>query len=573
MFLPATPQEIKKLGWDQPDVILVTGDAYIDSPFMGISIIGRVLEAEGYRVAILSQPDVNSDIDIKSLGEPRLFWGVSSGSVDSMISNYTASDRKRRTDDFTPGGLNGRRPDRAVIAYSNLIKKHFKNTVPIILGGIEASLRRLSHYDYWSDQIRRSVLFDSKADILVYGMGEKTIVELAGKIRDGKDFRDTKGICHASKESPEGYLILPSHDDVKKSKSAFTEMFRTMYENSDPITAKGLSQLQDTRYVVQNPPQPSLNTSEMDKIHDLHFERDAHPCHRQDGIIKALDTIRFSIPTHRGCYGECNFCAISVHQGRTVTSRSRRSILREAEEISKIKGFKGTILDLGGPTANMYGFECRKKIEKGACKDKRCLYPKICKSLKIEHRHQIELLKEMNSIPGIKNIFIASGIRHDLIMADKQNGIPYLERILKKHVSGQMKIAPEHVSPKVLELMGKPDQKSLEDFKKIFDQTLRKLGLERYLTYYIMAAHPGCSIKEMEILKDFCLKTLKIIPRQVQIFTPSPGTWSSVMYHTGVNPFSGEKIYVEKSHKNRETQKNILVPYANKVKSNPPKKI
>lgn len=558
MFLPTTSKELKKLGWDQADIILVTGDAYIDSPFMGVSIIGRVLEAEGYRVAIISQPDPNSDKDITELGEPRLFWGVTSGSVDSMISNYTASGKKRRTDDFTPGGINAKRPDRAVIAYSNLIRKYFKNTAPIILGGIEASLRRISHYDFWTNQIRRSILFDAKADVLVYGMGEKTIRELASALSRKEDWSKIKGICYPAREVPEGYLLLPPHEDVKNSKKAFTEMFRMLYQNSDPVSAEGLCQKQDTRYLVQNPPQDTLTTEELDKIHDLHFERDAHPDQKKNGVIKALDTIRFSIPTHRGCYGECNFCAISVHQGRTVSWRSSQSILREARELTRLKDFKGTILDLGGPTANMYGFECTLKKEKGACKTRRCLHPDVCKNLRVNHNPQTELLKMVNSVPGIKNVFIASGIRHDLILSDQKNGTAYLERILKKHTSGQMKIAPEHVSPHVLELMGKPDEKKLIEFKKLFESVKSKLKLERYLTYYMIAAHPGCTEADMARLKDFCLKNLKILPRQVQVFTPSPGTWSGVMYFTEINPFTGQKIFVEKNPSARENQKKII---------------
>lgn len=566
MFLPTTEKELNKLGWKQPDIILVTGDAYIDSPFIGVSIIGRVLEAKGYKVAIISQPDIYCDKDIKALGEPRLFWGITSGSVDSMISNYTASGKKRKSDDFTPGGVNNKRPDRAVIAYSNLIRKYFKNTVPIVLGGIEASLRRISHYDFWSDQIRRSILFDSRADILVYGMGEKSIISIAENLDKGKDWREIKGICYSSNLVPEDYIILPSHADVKISGRSFTEMFRLLYENADPFTAKGLCQQQDTRYIVQNPPQPTYTTQELDKIHDLHFERDAHPDLKKIGVIKALDTIRFSVPTHRGCYGECNFCSISVHQGRTVTSRSHESIIKEVQEITKIKDFKGTLLDLGGPTANMYGFECSIKTEKGACRNKRCLYPDVCKNMKVNHKPQTELLKIVNSVPGIKNIFVASGIRHDLILADKLNGISYLERILKKHTSGQLKIAPEHVSNQVLDLMGKPDEKHLVEFKRIFDSITGRLKLERFLTYYLMAAHPGCTSDDMTKLRDFCLKNLKILPRQIQIFTPSPGTWSSVMYHTEINPFSGEKIFVEKKQAERENQKKKLLPHVTNKK-------
>lgn len=560
MFLPATKNEMEQRGWTSPDVILITGDAYIDSPYSGISLIGRSLEAEGFKVAVIAQPDISSEKDITRLGEPRLFWGVTSGSVDSMISNYTATGKKRKSDDFTPGGINNRRPDRAVIVYSNLVRKYFRNTRPIILGGIEASLRRISHYDFWSNQVRRSILFDAKADILVYGMGEKTVVELAHAIDTGNEWRNTRGICYASGEMPPDYIILPPHEEVRDSKKSFTEMFRTLYENSDPLTASGLCQKQDSRYLVQNPPQFTFSSDELDRIHDLHYERDAHPLCKSGGNIKALDTIRFSIPTHRGCYGECSFCAISVHQGRTVRWRSAESILKEAGEISRIRDFRGTILDVGGPTANMYGFECGLKAEKGPCKSKKCLFPRVCKNLKVNHKPQTELLKRINSVPGVKNVFVASGIRYDLILADRQNGIAYLERIIKKHTSGQMKIAPEHISAHLLELMGKPDEKTLLEFKKLFDSTTKKLNIERYLTYYIMAAHPGCTMDDMKKLRDFSLKNLKVLPRQVQVFTPAPGTWSGVMYHTEINPFTGERIFVEKGQIEKDKQKEIITP-------------
>lgn len=375
MFLPTTLEEMKKIGWQCLDIILVTGDTYIDSPHIGVAVIGHVLAGAGYRVGIIAQPDAKNGEDITRLGEPRLFWGVTAGSVDSMVANYTALKKRRHSDDFTPGGENTRRPDRATIAYANLIRRHFKNTKPLVLGGIEASLRRTAHYDYWDNAVRRSLLFDSKADILVYGMGEKAVLEIARRLEEKENIQDIRGICYSSKEPKEGYILLPSYEDVKKDKSKFTEMFRLFYANNDPLTAQGLCQQQDSRYLIQNPPAYRLSEKELDAIYDLPFERDVHPHYKKQGEVRALDTIKFSITTHRGCYGECNFCSITVHQGKTISSRSAASILREAKALTQLAGFKGYIADVGGPTANMYGIECDKKLHKGSCKDKRCLYP------------------------------------------------------------------------------------------------------------------------------------------------------------------------------------------------------
>ena len=559
MFLPTTAKEIQNLGWDRPDIILITGDSYVDSPYVGISVIGKVLRNAGFRTAVIAQPHMDSDRDVARLGEPKLFWGISGGCVDSMVANYTASGKKRKTDDYTPGGLNNRRPDRALIQYTNLVKRYFKDTVPIVLGGIEASLRRICHYDFWSDSIRRSILFDAKADFLVYGMGEKTVVELAQALREGAAVQSIRGLCYIAKEKKEGFTEIPGFEEVRSDRAKLTEMFHAFYRNNDPLTAKGLFQKQDSRYLVQNPPQPYLTTEELDAVHDLEYARALHPYYRQFGNVKALDTIQFSIPTHRGCYGECNFCAISVHQGRTVRWRSERSILEEAARIAKMPEFKGTITDAGGPTGNMYGFECERKLRKGSCPDRRCLYPEVCPNLKADHSPLIRLLKKLRDINGVKRLFTASGIRYDLILSDKSSGRLYLKELVDFHVSGQLKIAPEHTEEDVLRLMGKPGSASLLQFKKEFDALSKKSGKDQFLTYYLMAAHPGCTEKHMRALKRFTREGLKTNPRQVQIFTPTPSTYAALMYHTGLNPFTGEKISVEKSFRGREAQKRIFM--------------
>ena len=559
MFLPTTAKEIQNLGWDRPDIILITGDSYVDSPYVGISVIGKVLRNAGFRIAVIAQPHMDSDRDVARLGEPKLFWGISGGCVDSMVANYTASGKKRKTDDYTPGGLNNRRPDRALIQYTNLVKRYFKDTVPIVLGGIEASLRRICHYDFWSDSIRRSILFDAKADFLVYGMGEKTVVELAQSLRDGAAVQSIRGLCYIAKEKKGGFTEIPGFEEVRSDRAKLTEMFHAFYRNNDPLTAKGLFQKQDSRYLVQNPPQPYLTTEELDAVHDLEYARALHPYYRQFGNVKALDTIQFSIPTHRGCYGECNFCAISVHQGRTVRWRSERSILEEAARIAKMPEFKGTITDAGGPTGNMYGFECERKLRKGSCPDRRCLYPEVCPNLKVDHSALIRLLKKLRDINGVKRLFTASGIRYDLILSDKSSGRLYLKELVDFHVSGQLKIAPEHTEEDVLRLMGKPGSASLLQFKKEFDALSKKSGKDQFLTYYLMAAHPGCTEKHMRALKRFTREGLKTNPRQVQIFTPTPSTYATLMYHTGLNPFTGEKISVEKSFRGREAQKRIFM--------------
>ena len=559
MFLPTTRQELRQLGWPRLDVILVTGDSYVDSPFIGVAVVGRVLVDAGYRVGIVAQPDVHSDRDIARLGEPELFWGVTGGSIDSMVANYTATKKRKRSDDLTPGGRNDRRPDRAAIVYTNLIRRYFKPTRPIVLGGVEASLRRIAHYDFWSDKVRRSILFDAKADLLLYGMAEKTIVELAGRLRSGEAVEDLRGVCYAAQECKPGYLELPSYEEVVSDKQAFIDMFHAFYHNTDPLTAVGLCQKQDTRYLIQNPPALYLTQEELDAVHSMDFERAHHPYYERQGSVRALETIRFSIATHRGCYGECNFCSIAVHQGRTVRWRSERSILAEAQRLAQLPDFKGTIQDVGGPTANMYGFECQKKLRRGSCSDRRCVYPEVCPALKVDHSRQIALLAKIRRIKGVKNVFVASGVRHDLVLADKKHGRRYLREVVQHHVSGQMKVAPEHTEDHVLRRMGKPGIRLLLDFKNLFYRLTGAARKKQFLTYYLIAAHPGCTERDMRRLKRFASRELKINPEQVQIFTPTPSTYSSLMYTTEMDPWSGERIFVEKDPARKERQKNIVV--------------
>jgi len=557
MFLPTTKSEIKELGWEKLDIILVSGDTYVDSPYIGIAILGKILVDKGFRVGIIAQPDINSSSDISRLGEPELFWGVTGGSVDSMVANYTASKKRRRDDDYTPGGENNRRPDRAVIAYTNLIQRNFKNTKPIIIGGIEASLRRVAHYDFWSNKLRRSILFDSKADYLVYGMGEKTIIEIAQKLQKDKSITGIRGLSYISDENKYEYLQLPSFEETLADKNKFIEMFNLFYLNNDPISAKGLVQKHGNRFLIQNPPQFNPTTEEMDYYHDLKYERETHPFYRKWGEVRALDTIRFSINTHRGCYGECNFCAIAVHQGQTISGRSEKSIINEAIEFTKFKNFKGNISDVGGPTANMYGFECAKKLKLGNCADKRCVAPTTCKALKPTHKPQIDLLKKLRKLEGIKKVFVASGIRYDMVLDDKIYGEEYLKEIVQHHTSGQMKIAPEHSEDKVLELMGKPGKRYLTDFRDKFYKYSKDVGKNQFLTYYMIAAHPGCTENDMHKLKEFTSEKLEISPEQVQIFTPTPSTYSTLMYYTEIDPFTGNKLFVEKDTNKMILQKNI----------------
>ena len=558
-FLPTTRKEMDARGWKQCDVILVSGDAYIDSPFIGVATVGRMLEKLGYKVGIIGQPDIKSDKDIKRLGEPRLYWGVSGGSIDSMVANYTATKKFRNSDDYTPGGKNTKRPDRAVLVYTNLIRQNFKNTVPVVLGGIEASLRRVTHYDYWSNKLRKPILFDSKADILIYGMGEMAIRQLTHALAHEKDWKDIRGICYIDKEPVETYHQLPSHKDCLEDKEKYIDLFDLFYDNNDPIAAKGLSQLVDNRYSIQNPPCDYLSEPEMDEVSALPFTRELHPYHQPEGKVKCLETIKFSIMTHQGCWGECNFCAIGVHQGRTIRTRSEQSIVKEAYQFKEYKDFKGIISDLGGPTANMYGYECNKKLKLGTCDHQRCVDSKhLCKSMKPDHTRVIGMMKQVRNIPGIRKAFVASGIRYDLITEDKRKGYSYLRELVEHHISGQMKVAPEHTEQRVLDLMGKPGKQTLVDFKKLYDKLNREMGKKQYLTYYLIAAHPGCEESDMHKLKNFTTNVLKMNPEQAQVFTPTPGTYSAVMYYTEMDPATRKKIFVEKDTFRKEKQKRIV---------------
>lgn len=558
MFLPTTPEELKSRHWDSLDIILVTGDTYIDSPHIGVAVIGRVLEAAGYRVGVIAQPDLTSGADIRQLGEPRLFWGVTGGCMDSMVANYTALKKKRRDDDLTPGGKNDRRPDRAAIAYANLIRQHFKNTKPLVLGGVEASLRRIAHYDYWSDSIRRSILFDARADILAYGMAEKAVLEIAQRLAAGSNLNGIRGTCTIENEPPAGYLELPSYEKAAADKKTFAQMFKAFTTENDPVTARGFYQPHANRYLVHHPPQSHLSVTELDKIYAMDYSRSVHPFYAEQGKIRAMDTIAFSITTHRGCFGECRFCSIALHEGRTILSRSEGSILAEARKIAHLPDFKGYLVDVGGATANMYGIDCARKQTKGACTDKYCLFPQVCPSLNNDHRRQIRLLANLRKIPGVKKVFVASGIRHDLLLADRQHGVAYLRDLARHSISGQMKIAPEHTSPGVLKLMGKPGARSLTDFKNLFEKLNAETGKKQFLTYYFIAAHPGCTEEDMHGLKSFASRELKTSPEQVQIYTPLPSTESALLYWTDIDPASGKKIYVEKDPAKKQKQKDIV---------------
>ena len=560
MFLPTTPEEVKELGWKSLDIILVTGDTYIDSPYSGVAIIGKTLLKAGYHVGVIAQPNVNDNADISRLGEPILLWGVTGGTVDSMVANYTATLRKRRSDDFTPGGLNNRRPDRAVIVYANLIRRAFKGTVPIVIGGIEASLRRITHYDYWTDKLRAPILFDAKADYLLYGMAESSVVELANSLRVKRSPHGIRGLAYLAKEAPKDYLVLPSFEEAVANTDEFTRMFEMFYQNNDPLTARGIVQKKVDRYYVQNPPALTLAESTLDEVYAIDWERAQHPYYAQQGDVKALETIQFSIPTHRGCYGECNFCAIAVHEGRTVSSRSEASILAEAEKMTHHPAFKGIIRDIGGPTANMYQIECVKKMHSGACADKRCIFPEICPVLKINHTPQVTLLQKVRSIPGVRKVFVGSGIRYDMVMADQACGLTYMKELVNHHVSGQLKVAPEHTDPYVLQMMGKPSPGSLNKFKGKFEEYSKEAGKDQFLTYYLIAAYPGCSDREMKKLKEYATNQLHVSPEQVQVFTPTPSTYASVMYYTEKDPFTGKPIFVEKDLKRKSIQKEIITP-------------
>jgi uncharacterized radical SAM protein YgiQ len=553
MFLPTIKEEIQRMGWDMADIILISGDAYIDSPFIGTAIIANWLYANGFKVAVIAQPDIKTN-DIARLGEPRLFWGVSAGAMDTLVSNYTALNKFRNKDDLTPGGINNRRPNKASIVYTNIIRKYFKNTKPIVLGGLEASLRRIVHYDYKDNALRRSILFDAKADIISYGMSEKSILELAQCMQASKDWRNVKGICYISKEKPKNAYELPSFEKCKENKDNFLKAFDIFYKNACSQNGKILAQKHDTKYLIQNPKQPSLSTKELDEIYNLDYTREVHPYYKRLGSVKAQQTIKFSITTHRGCFGECNFCSIVLHQGKEVVSRSENSILTEAKKITQLKDFKGYITDLGGPTVNMFKANCAINKTAGACENKRCLFPEICVNLILGHSKQLALLKKVSALANVKKVFLSSGIRYDMVCLDKKYGQNYLDFIVENNISGQMKIAPEHCDSTILNLMGKPHANILIQFIKMFNKSNKACA---FLTYYFIAAYPGCGNKEMKKLQHFIRKNLKIHPEQVQIFTPTPSTNATLMYYTEKS-LLGTKIFIEKDMNKKQKQKQII---------------
>ena len=564
MDIPCTRAEMLALGWDELDVVLVSGDALIDTPHSGTAVIARVLIDAGFRVGVIAQPDCRTAADISRLGAPRLLWGVTAGCVDSLVANITASGRRRRQDDFTPGGENTRRPDRASIAYANLIRSAFRPCASIVLGGIEASLRRIVHYDFWADRLRRPLLFDAKADLLVYGMAERALLHVASALRDGTEWRGIPGLCYAASAPPADAVCLPDFAaltdpvDADAAKRRFMAMFRTFADNQDPVTARTLAQRVDSRWLIHNPPAVPLETDALDRVYALPFTQNVHPHDLARGPVRALDTVRFSLTSHRGCYGGCAFCAIAMHQGRRVTWRSLPSLVAEATGYTRHPAFTGIIRDVGGPTANMYGFECAIKKETGACADKSCLFPAVCPSLSVTHEPQIRLLRALREIPGVRKVFVGSGIRPDLVLADSRHGDAYIDALTACHVSGQLKLAPEHSEPGVLRLMRKPGIEGVLAFRSRFEARSRAHGLKQFLTYYFIAAHPGCTEEDMRRLHDFTQTRLRLNPEQVQLFTPLPSTWSTAIWWTGLDPDTGEPVFVEKRIRERQVQKDIL---------------
>ena len=565
MFLPISMEEVKSLGWDYIDVILVTGDTYIDSPFSGTAVIGKYLLKHGFRTAVISQPEIDSDKDITVFGEPRLFWGISAGCVDSMVANYTATGKPRKMCDFTPNGINNKRPDRASIVYTGLIRRFFKNTKPIVLGGIEASLRRIAHYDFKTDKVRRSILFDAKADYIIYGMGEVPVLEFARALQNNEDVKNIKGLCYISKELCDDALILPSFDEASTDKNKFHQMFKIFSDNSEAQSAKKLAQKTGDRYLIQNPP-AYYDDEILDEVCDISFERAVHP--KINGKVKALETIKTSVISHRGCFGGCSFCAIAVHQGRRVISRSESSIIKEVESITQMKGFNGIISDLGGPTGNMYMMKCKKMEKLGACTHKSCLYPNVCASMNIDHKPILNLLEKVGSIKGVKKVFATSGIRADLAVNDKLNGQNYIAEIAKNHVSGQLKMAPESADSNVLKVMKKPDNKSFLEFCRIYKEYSKKFHKNQFISCYFIAAHPGENEKEAQNTHNFIEKYLDFSPEQVQIFTPTPSTWATCAYYTGLDE-DGNKIYVEKQLSKKEKYKSIIMGKSEKISKKP----
>ena len=563
-FLPVSKSELTERGILVPDFVYIIGDAYVDHSSFGAAIISRVLESRGYSVGIISQPDWKDEKSISVFGKPRLGFLVSGGNMDSMVNHYTVNKKKRSMDAYTPGGATGKRPDRATIVYGNLIRRVYKDS-PIIIGGIEASLRRMAHYDYWSDSLKRSILLDSGADILSYGMGEKAIVEIADALSAGIDIADitfVRGTVFKTRslENVEKPIVLPKYAEALTNKVKYAESFKIQYENTDPFTAGILAEEYDhSVYVVQNPPQYPLTEMEMDDIYALPYMNEPHPMYKKEGGVPAISEIRFSLTSSRGCFGGCSFCALTFHQGRILQTRSSDSIVAEAVEMTKHKDFKGYIHDVGGPTANFRQPACQKQLEKGVCKNKQCLFPKPCKNMKADHTDYVRLLRRLRALPKVKKVFVRSGIRFDYMLADPDD--TFFKELLKYHISGQLRVAPEHISDNVLSLMGKPPVSVYEQFLKKFDNYNKKEGLNQYAVPYLMSSHPGSDMKNAIELAEY-IRDLGYMPQQVQDFYPTPSTLSTVMYYTGIDPRSMEKVFVERNP-HRKAMQRALIQYKN----------
>lgn len=559
-FLPVSAEDVRDRCWSEVDFVYVTGDAYVDHPSFGTAIISRVLEAEGFRVAILSQPDYKNCADFKRFGRPRLGFLVSAGNIDSMVAHYTVSKKKRSYDYYSPGGKAGLRPDRAVIVYCNRIREAYGD-VPIIIGGLEASLRRFAHYDYWDDKVRRSVLVDSRADILTYGMGENILVRIAKLLDRGvpvKKIRDVRGtvyLCSTGEKINFDYIETEDYDILKTDKAAYAKAFATQYKNTDSVKGKAIVEYYGDKMLVQNPPMPPLTREELDRVYSLPYARDYHPDYEAEGGVPAITEVKFSITHNRGCFGACNFCAIAFHQGREVRSRSVESVVKEAEIISKMPDFKGYINDVGGPTANFRYPACDKQAEHGVCSNKKCLAPTPCKNLKVDHTEYMNMLSKIESVKGIKKVFVRSGIRFDYLMLDDDDS--FFRKLVRDHVSGQLKVAPEHCAKNALMMMGKPDATVFERFKKKYFELCREAGLEQYIVPYLMSSHPGATMNDA-VDMALWLKKWGYSPEQVQDFYPTPGTISTVMYYTGIHPMTGKAVYVTTDYHEKQLQRALL---------------
>lgn len=559
-FLPVNREDMKRRGWTECDFVYISGDAYVDHPSFGTAIISRVLEAHGYKVGIIAQPDWKSRESIQVLGRPRLGFLVSGGNMDSMVNHYSVSKRRRQQDSYTPGGVTGKRPDYAVVVYCNLIRSVYKD-VPIIIGGIEASLRRLAHYDYWSDKLKRSILLDSQADLVSYGMGEHSMVEIADALDSGIDVKDITFVAGTvfrtrSLEQVYDYQLLPDYQVLRQEKGEYARSFYIQYTNTDPFTGKRLVEPYGGKeFVVQNPPAMPLTGMEMDDIYGLPYMRGYHPSYEALGGVPAMQEIRFSLVSSRGCFGACSFCALTFHQGRIIQARSQESLVEEAKLLTGHKDFKGYIHDVGGPTANFRFPACEKQMEKGACTGKQCLFPKPCKNLRADHRDYLELLGKLRRLPGVKKVFIRSGIRFDYLLADKSR--QFLKELCQYHVSGQLKVAPEHVSDSVLRSMGKPEHAVYRQFVREYEDMNRRLGKDQYLVPYLMSSHPGSGLKEAVELAEY-LRDLGYMPEQVQDFYPTPSTLSTCMYYTGLDPRTMEPVYVPLSPHEKAMQRALI---------------